>query len=867
MSDTTNFDDPSESTRGKFNGDVTAQIFENDVTAAVLVNSNGTVGVDHLGNGDHADLGLTDVSCELPGQTEHISINDDEALEPGLVIRDRFEIVALAHSGGMGHVYKAIDRRRQRIASEQVHVAIKMMRRSVISGQEARLALEREAARTQLLSHPNIVNIYDFDQHDDQFYLVMEWLEGESINSLLRRTGRRPLEPQFAWRVIQGIASGLQHAHSNHVVHADVNPSNIFITDTQEIKILDFGAARYKSGLDEETENDVVWTTLSYASPEVLSGSAPIAADDIFSLGCIAYRLLSGRHPFRTNTSIKAQESGFEVAPLPGFADSLWQILRQALSYERAARPASVSAFLIDFPSANGVENHGTKKSSPLNQWLPALALGAASVLGWTWWQQQDVPDNEPETLVETASLGTVPPDGIPAPATEEMIETIEANIEPTEVLIDSTEAFSEPTEALIEPTALDLLLDNAARAMEENRLLEPVENNAREFYSEALSLDPVNLVALGGLREISDVYLQQAENARGAGETANAIAALAVAAEIDPDNPAITIVKEQLLAQANDELTNARLAAAGGDVAGAQQMLSRAEQYGVIDANEIDAVRDLLVQSDREREFRTLLKAVDEDLAAGRLTTPFEDNAFQTLNYLQNIYGMNPRVNAASERLVERLLNQVVFAIAAEQFTEAARMLDDAARLGVLELEISAARASLQRAMDDYADRALAASSVAAPPVAGSVVEADSLTPEGGLALLAAGSASPTALPVNSTSGPEQVAIADAYDTVSVSQKESTMDEPVPVADLEFEKYVAPTFPIRAKKAQLTGFVELQFNVNTDGSTSDFEIIDSEPSVTFVRSARNAVKQWQFRKRDDVIKAQVTMRFEWESD
>ena len=100
-----------------------------------------------------------------------------DILEPGSVLRDRFEIVELVHSGGMSHVYRAVDLRRHRRDSGPIHVAIKTMRRQVASEQESRLSLEREASRAQRLSHPNIINIFDFDEHEGCFYLVMEWLE------------------------------------------------------------------------------------------------------------------------------------------------------------------------------------------------------------------------------------------------------------------------------------------------------------------------------------------------------------------------------------------------------------------------------------------------------------------------------------------------------------------------------------------------------------------------------------------------------------------------------------------------------------------------------------------------------------------
>jgi len=130
---------------------------DDEVTAEVVQNLDSAPDVESSITGDAADSRNRSLHNDFP---------DDDALEPGFILRDRFEIVELVHSGGMGHVYKALDNRRHRSASEQVHVAIKMMRRSLAGGFDARRALEREAARTQQLSHPNIVNIFDFDQQD-----------------------------------------------------------------------------------------------------------------------------------------------------------------------------------------------------------------------------------------------------------------------------------------------------------------------------------------------------------------------------------------------------------------------------------------------------------------------------------------------------------------------------------------------------------------------------------------------------------------------------------------------------------------------------------------------------------------------------
>ena len=180
---------------------------------------------------NRADWGLEDGSGGDPAATEHAELTDDDILEPGFLLRDRFEIVELVHSGGMGRVYKAIDKNRHEGGSEQIHVAIKMMRRSLAPRVDARIALEREAAKTQRLSHPNIVNVYDFDEHDEQFYLVMEWLEGESVNALLKRTSGQTQATEFAWPLIEQIATGLKQEHSSTVVYVRIKSTTIFISE------------------------------------------------------------------------------------------------------------------------------------------------------------------------------------------------------------------------------------------------------------------------------------------------------------------------------------------------------------------------------------------------------------------------------------------------------------------------------------------------------------------------------------------------------------------------------------------------------------------------------------------------------------
>ena len=302
------------------------------------------------------------------------NLEDEGILRSGERLRGRYEIVEHVYSGGMSHVYKAVDLRRQRNGSESEFVAIKTMRNPVVNGVDDR-TLEQEATKTMQLSHPNVVAIHDYDQHEDQFFIVMEWLSGESLNDLLRRTQGRRLVPEFADRIIEGVVAGLQHAHQRNIVHADLNPSNVFITDVQEIKILDFGVARYADDAETAAEVSEVWATFHYASPQVLSRLTPTTADDIFALACLIYRLKTGRLPFMGLSSRDAWKNGDEVMPLSTAWNAALDPVVDGLAYERAKRPRDVAAFA----SRWSIEKSVDRALRPLrnrvseSSWLRAL--------------------------------------------------------------------------------------------------------------------------------------------------------------------------------------------------------------------------------------------------------------------------------------------------------------------------------------------------------------------------------------------------------------------------------------------------------------------------------------------------------------
>jgi TonB family protein len=789
---------------------------DDEVTAAVLQMPDSDVGNNRFIIDNRSPGELTDGDGRA----------DDDALEPGYILRDRFEIVELVHSGGMGRVYKALDNRRHRSASDQVYVAIKMMRRTLTPDFNGRLALEREAVKTQQLAHPNIVNIYDFDQHDEQFFIVMEWLNGASLNALLRRTTGRPIATDFAWRIVEGIAGALQHAHAHHVVHADVNPSNIFITDTQEIKLLDFGVARYVNESETIAGDGIVWATHSYASPQVLSGSPAETEDDLFALACVAYRALTGKHPFAGRSSVEARQEKIIPEPIAGLADSYWRVLKQSLSYERSDRPASADAFFVEQAGADNADSAVAAPRRARIFLVPALLLAAAAVAAGYFWLARNDTGNELPVAAESLPASESPVD-VPA--------------------------------AVAEPSALERLLVAAQQAMEDARYLEPKENSAVAMWRDALALEPENATALAGLRQISNVYLQRAESALRGDDPEGAVSAYTVAAETDPDNPALAILRELLLSRANGALANAQVAAGEGDFGRAADWASQAERYALLDASAIDRVRNRIAQFQRERQIREAVAAAEADIAAGRLIAPPTTNAHERLLALQRSYADEPAVLQSIERLVERLLNRAAFATAAEQFPVAAEMLDAAAVFGVLPSDVAAARTWLEQATD------LASRPAPSGAASTGTVEAGTEPVNDGTALDVAGdvAAGPIVSPPGERTAESVPVGDDIAESIAADPATSRVQQPLQMSELDIENFVAPRYPPRAMETGLSGAVDLQFNVNPDGSTSNVEVMRAEPGDAFVPSATNAVRQWRFAERDDVVRARVRLRFD----
>ena len=791
---------------------------DDEITSELSPRQDKTTGKESVKT--PADIEIDDVQLAALVPAE-----PGDVLEVGTLLNDRFEIVDLLHSGGMSHVYKAMDHRRSPESSGQIYLAIKMLRASLSDRDELRMLLEREATKARSLAHPNIINTFDFDEHDGRFFIVMEWLEGETLSSLLRRTNGQRLSPTFAWNVIEGAAEAIRYAHLNDIVHADINPSNIFITSTHEIKLLDFGVARFVNRMHDPAEDEVLWAARAYASPEVLSGHAPVFQDDVFSLGCVAYRLLGGKHPFAGSPSIVARDNDMPVVPIPGVPQSDCEILLRALAYSRADRPDTIAVFLRNQPSSAVV---GARESVP--EW-------GATVLRW----------GVPAVSAVTAALAVVwllRPDvtafeAIPQ-STQEVFPSVIQEAHHTDAPPQSAQELSEDgiQEApLVEvsgqsdtPTVEEMIAAGK-RAVEEQRLILPEGDNGREWYREVLAIEPENPEALRGLRSISDIFVERANNALKSGNPQEAMSALTVASELDAGNPAISFVTELLVAQGDAQLTTARIAAAMGDIEQAAVALDQAEQYAHIAPVTIDSAREELAILARESALIDTIAVADNHMLEGRLLDPPGNNARDTLSELKDEYGESPQVQAANQRLAERLLTRAAFATSSGNISEAEPFIDAADALGVLTAEVALARASVLAAAETFD--------------ADSGVEIHREDPDD------------SGLPVVNNNIQADAAIESAG--------LAARPEPIPVrlADLGLERFISPTYPRIAKRRGLTGYVEVAFDVKPDGTTGAIEIIEGVPAGTFDKSAGDAVRKWRFAPRQDTIRGNVTLRFE----
>lgn len=270
----------------------------------------------------------------------------------GTKLNNRYLIEEKIGSGGMSDVYKARDLYLEKADIEESLVAIKVLQSEISDISDATQLLIKEAKKTQLLSHPNIISVFDVDFDGKYHYIVMEWLDGEPLDQIIKRAKPMGLPYKGVKNIVDQVALALSYAHTSGIVHTDLKPANIMLTRNGTIKVFDFGVAQALKAkqdayaLEEsDTNSDIAGFTPAYASKEQLNGEPSSPSDDLFSFACIVYELLSSKHPYNRKAANEVNLEQFSLKKPSNINFLSWIALKSALALNKKDRTKDVSTF------------------------------------------------------------------------------------------------------------------------------------------------------------------------------------------------------------------------------------------------------------------------------------------------------------------------------------------------------------------------------------------------------------------------------------------------------------------------------------------------------------------------------------------
>jgi len=421
-----------------------------------------------------------------------------ESLRIGSILQNRFVLKAVLGSGGMGTVFRATDLRREEALDNQPDVAIKVLNDEFRDDPELFIALQRETKKSQLLAHPNIVTVYDFDRDGDHVFMVMELLEGKPLSQFLRDEGADGISFKNAKHIIKGLAIALAYAHKKNIIHSDFKPGNVFITAEREVKVLDFGIAcavvRSDIHSDETVFNarDLGALTPAYASLEMLQGEDPDPSDDVYALACVCYEILAGKHPYGKLSAQKVLEVNGEVPTISGLERRQRFAINHALALKREERTATIEAFLDEI--------------EPKSVWPKVLSLtvivAALSAAGSYYYLFQDM-EFVDEKIIKLSQ--------------EQQLAVID-------------------------------FLELAQIHFEVGYLTAPSGSNALWAYRQVLKLDPYNREAQKGLKKIASLIQQQATDLYASGNHKASLAKIEAGLEAVPRHEELLGLKDRVL-------------------------------------------------------------------------------------------------------------------------------------------------------------------------------------------------------------------------------------------------------------------------------------------------------------------------------
>jgi TolB-like protein/Tfp pilus assembly protein PilF len=313
---------------------------------------------------------------EFDPQRSAGSTSDTARVAIGQLIGGRYRIERELGEGGMGVVYLATD---EQVPGERF--AIKVLKEELRP--EALALLREEVRKTRKLSHQNIVDVHSVNIDGRSLYVLMEHLEGKSLDALLNEEFGRGMPFSRARPIIEDVGAALSNAHDHNVIHSDLKPANVFVTTSGKTKLLDFGIARLSRGPLLQAGSETRALTPAYASCEMLEGKEADRRDDIYSFACVIYEMLSGDRPFGKLTAVEARNAGAPVPPLQALSKEQNMALAKALLFERKGRTASVEELL-----AGLFADRRPRSRAGVRRW--AVSVGAAALVAaaaFVWWR------------------------------------------------------------------------------------------------------------------------------------------------------------------------------------------------------------------------------------------------------------------------------------------------------------------------------------------------------------------------------------------------------------------------------------------------------------------------------------------------
>src|SRR5271163_3632088 len=299
-------------------------------------------------------------------------------LKPGSSIGSRYEIIRLLGQGGMGAVYQAHDKELDR------QVAIKVIRSDMASNPEILRRFKQELILARQITHKNVIRIFDLGQAGGIKFITMEYIEGENLQSLLRR--KKKLDPAEAANILAQVCRALEAAHNEGVIHRDLKPQNIMVDKSGRAYVMDFGIARSMLGAGL-TQTGALIGTPDYMSPEQAKGQPLDARSDLFSIGIIFYEMLSGKVPFDADTTMGKlwKRTNEPARPLDELDKTipraLSDIVRKCLEIDPQKRFASTGELLQQIEIWQG-PGAATRAVTLPATGLPAYAKWVAAGLG-----------------------------------------------------------------------------------------------------------------------------------------------------------------------------------------------------------------------------------------------------------------------------------------------------------------------------------------------------------------------------------------------------------------------------------------------------------------------------------------------------